>query len=159
MSESTEKCDVDLSEEGLAAIERRAREATPGPWERLGGGGRASALVSTVDESGPDLAEVFGPHEPPNANADFIAAARTDVPALVAEVRRLRKRDRNWQRATRCDEPEQVHERTVRLCSCDGAILPQIGDEVDTCWECDGLVKVTENDELIDAPATDGAAS
>ena len=47
----------------------------------------------------------------------------------------------------------------MRLCSCDGAILPQIGDEVDACWECDGLVKVTENDEPVDESAADGGAS
>jgi hypothetical protein len=77
----------------LDQVEQRAREATEraskataGPWERLGGSGRASALVSTVDEGGPDLAEVFGPHEPPSANADFIAAAREDVPVLAAAV-------------------------------------------------------------------------
>lgn len=93
MSENTNNSDVDLSEEWLAAIERCASEATPGPWKRIGGSGRATALVSTVDLDGDDLAQVFGPHDPPNANANFIAAARADVPALVAEVRRLRRRD------------------------------------------------------------------
>lgn len=81
------------------------------------------------------------------------------VGRLLSEVRRLRKRDSAWQRATKCGEPEQVHERTVRLCSCDGAILPQLGDEVDACWECDGLIKVTESDESVDAPAADGDAT
>lgn len=158
MSECTKKCDVDLSEEGLEEIERRAAKATAGEWAVDASYRRPELTVFACDLPKQPAICKFGITPEESANAAFIAAARTDVPALVAEVRRLRKRDSAWQRATKCGEPEQVHERTVRLCSCDGAILPQIGDEVDTCWECDGLVKVTENDESVDAPTADGAA-
>lgn len=70
---------------------------------------------------------------------------------LAAEVWRLRKRDIDWQRATRVDDPLCVHERNVRLCSCEGAELPQIGDEIDACETCDGMIKAHEEDEPLPA--------
>jgi hypothetical protein len=78
----------------LDAIEARANAATPGPWE-------ASRQIGKKGHC--YVAQVFGPDALgglslaqmdvlPNATTDaaFIAAARADVPALVAEVRRLR---------------------------------------------------------------------
>ena len=50
-----------ITEQQLAEIEARANAATEGPW--------------TIEVT----------------NADFFAAARADVPALVAEVRKLRE--------------------------------------------------------------------
>lgn len=92
----------------LEAIEARANAATPGPW---GSGplitgdkgdyvvwygrdaegqrryiGAAGGLWAPVCP--PDAEIVF---QAEIANAAFIAAAREDVPALVAEVRRLRQ--------------------------------------------------------------------
>lgn len=76
-----------MTDKELSEIKARADAATPGPWR-----------VDAVDnESGQTLycAEVF--IEPGvsavwrmNPNASFIAHARTDVPELVAEVKRLR---------------------------------------------------------------------
>lgn len=64
----------------LDAIEARVAAATDGPWKHGGNDG----LVW-----GPRIGDpVSGSTEP--EDADFIAAARTDVPALVAEVRQLR---------------------------------------------------------------------
>ena len=68
----------------LAEIEARADAATPGPW---------------WNESGVVHAPVDGPCVHPascteEADADFIAGSRTDVPALVAMVREaVRQRD------------------------------------------------------------------
>lgn len=62
----------------LAEIKARERAATPGPW-KVG----ISALIT--DANGHAL--FFG--EDAKGNADFIAHARTDIPALVAEVERL----------------------------------------------------------------------
>jgi hypothetical protein len=73
--------------------------------------------------------------------------------ALTAEIERLRARDADWQRVTRVDDPACVHERNVRLCSCDDANLPQVGDEIDACETCDGLVKAPY-DEPVSAPMT-----
>jgi hypothetical protein len=105
-----------MTDEKLQEIEKRAAAATPGPWVvgsvtgscsmdhgrgpmghgqgdcqydyRIETKGTARHCVSSVA-----LVEVvttceeYGAIEP--ANADFIANARTDVPALCAEVRRL----------------------------------------------------------------------
>jgi hypothetical protein len=68
----------------LDAIEARANSARPGPW-RLGIGG---VVVVHAQAKPTDYVEA---HCAPGGNAAFIAAARTDVPLLVAEVRRLRE--------------------------------------------------------------------
>lgn len=83
----------------LDAIEARAEAATPGPWDiyryRHGGGriciddseqpGRRRALIADMD-GGPDaVATAYN-----EGDREFLFHARADVPALVAEVRRLR---------------------------------------------------------------------
>jgi hypothetical protein len=76
-----------MTEDQLKAIEARANGATAGPWH----------LAICCDEHGEDAtrANIEGgavdvAMEVLNDDAVFIAAARTDVPALVTEVRRLR---------------------------------------------------------------------
>lgn len=81
----------------LDAIEARANAATAGPWEPRRGDGSTSGFAErnpgtpivttyeTIFAFGVDIAAV-----PVEADRDFIAAARADVPALVSEVRRLR---------------------------------------------------------------------
>jgi hypothetical protein len=81
-----------MNEQELQAIEERANAATPGPW--------------TVDDHPNDFA-VIAPHPVESGNTyiafidgglsndsrrdgAFIAHARADVPALIAEVRSLR---------------------------------------------------------------------
>lgn len=90
----------------LAEIEARANAATPGPWREGNTGSDDPAWVEVdTGEDGDEigLAQVIdGPRkiartgwswlksdQQHRTNAAFIAAARTDVPALVAEVRRL----------------------------------------------------------------------
>ena len=102
----------------LEAIEAKCAAATPGPLEAvvLGVAGVSATreetiayLTRCVDVGGPDYWIVLcqktdGPADvchagngpTSRANAEFIAHARTDVPALVAEVRRLR--------AIKCDK-------------------------------------------------------
>lgn len=88
-----------LSDSDLAAIECRERHATPGPWVILN-------PESPEDFDGPYPKWRGVEADRPDAvivpkcqgegytdsilNADFIAAARQDVPRLVVEVRRLR---------------------------------------------------------------------
>lgn len=80
----------------LDAIEARAQAATPGPWEDC------PQLVGVYGNKidGFQHLRIANCHIPLNgieyvdlpsarANAAFIAAARQDVPALLAEVRRL----------------------------------------------------------------------
>jgi len=83
-----------MNAEELAAIKARAEAATPGPWQWTATKGEDDHLVSLAvhDRYGQSL-EVLGTSEwlriePPNAT--FIAHARTDVPAILAEVKRLR---------------------------------------------------------------------
>jgi hypothetical protein len=78
----------------LEAIKSRLAAATPGPWEAY------SAMCC------PDMGGVSGPrrmsvvqcsigtygHPMSIEDAEFVAAARADVEALVAEVERLRSR-------------------------------------------------------------------
>lgn len=77
-----------LTPDQLAAIEARANAATPGPWRSMvidadnatvwagGNTARTSYRIARVDCRAAD-------------NVEFVAAAREDVPALLAEVKRL----------------------------------------------------------------------
>ena len=85
-----------MNEINLQAIEARAKSAQAGPW-----------LVCAAEDAADGLPVAFfgrgaGPKDvavrsdgPPSGTADddvaFVAHAREDVPALVAEVRRLRE--------------------------------------------------------------------
>ena len=74
-----------MTPEELAAIEARANAATPGPWRRMEHSEVVDASDGTVIA---DVTEdIIGKRR--LTNLDFIAAARTDIPRLIAEVRRL----------------------------------------------------------------------
>jgi hypothetical protein len=70
----------------LDGIEARANAATPAPWGAEHDGRAEFVYFSDCGES----IYLAGGIED-SEDADFIAHARTDVPALVAEVRRLRE--------------------------------------------------------------------
>lgn len=78
-----------LTDEQLAAIEARASAATRGPWDSIGervyAGGASAWVVAESKMWGLD-----GERDDYAADAAFVAGARADVPALLAEVRRLR---------------------------------------------------------------------
>jgi hypothetical protein len=71
----------------LEAIKARADAATEGPWFY---DGNPSAVVVGGDGRSLCASAYNWPDPVCAANATFIAAARSDVPALVAEVSRLR---------------------------------------------------------------------
>jgi len=72
----------------LRAIEERANRATPGPWEEVAESGE---WWVTGPETGVHFVMATNASEGIlQANVDFICAARTDVPALIAEIRELR---------------------------------------------------------------------
>lgn len=80
-----------LTEERLFEIKARAKAATPGPWYHV-----LAAIVGTTPRPDDDNTTCICNTEWGNAtnvqsNASFIAAAREDVPALLAEVERLRE--------------------------------------------------------------------
>jgi hypothetical protein len=78
----------------LEAIEQRANAATPGPWDPLfqrndnGSWGEVLSEKKLVAEVCTDIGCLMSDAD--QNNTVFLAAARSDVPALVAEVRRLR---------------------------------------------------------------------
>lgn len=86
-----------MTEDELSAIEARAQAATEGPWEAGPNGmarpWEANGIVVRPAGEFPygEWIGDFGRRGDMDriANAKFIAHARADVPALVAEVRRL----------------------------------------------------------------------
>jgi predicted RNase H-like nuclease (RuvC/YqgF family) len=82
---------MDENKLDLQAIKARAEAATPGPWTQ--GKGEAKDFISAGGELGfrlqinPTSWQKFATTE----TAAFIAHARADIPALLAEIERLRK--------------------------------------------------------------------
>ncbi len=71
----------------LDAIEARVEAATEGPWTvGANAGCGCCRWIRQGDEDGPQICNADD-----RGDDQFIAHARTDVPALVAEVRRLRE--------------------------------------------------------------------
>jgi hypothetical protein len=83
-----------ITKKELEAIEARENAATPGPWveKRLTINAPARGLGATASE-GKDLrfyaCDASDDEVKPEADLEFICGARLDIPALVAEVRRL----------------------------------------------------------------------
>lgn len=85
-----------MTEDELKAIEARANAARPGPWKKL-----AAETDTWLFVDGPvgnitsrEYWHCEKEKQPTRAqdesDFDFIAHAREDIPALIAEVRRLR---------------------------------------------------------------------
>ncbi len=82
-----------MTDKELKAIEARANAATVGPWntgEEESNPGRCRGIWPGDEEHLEIVTTDSGVYGPKMPDAIFIAAARSDVPALVAEVRRLR---------------------------------------------------------------------
>jgi DNA polymerase III epsilon subunit-like protein len=84
-----------VTEEELAEIERRCAEATPGPWQvnRFDNdGGEINWQVQQVPRPSEVIANVTD-DEPKRAKHDaaFVAHAREDLPAAIAEIERLNR--------------------------------------------------------------------
>ena len=71
----------------LDAIEARAEAATPGPWRQTASRRGYRDVLQTPDT----YADRMIAKGCPNADAAFIAHARTDIPALVSELRAARE--------------------------------------------------------------------
>lgn len=84
-----------MTEDELNVIEARCNAAAPGPWiywnERFIDAGAKHPDGDRLLSEGPYDDNY---HNFSVADCEFISAARMDVPALVAEVRRLRKIER-----------------------------------------------------------------
>ncbi len=86
-----------MTDEQLAAIEARANAATKGPWwverekdHQAGEKGYRAWLIKYRWDDVPTWLAESSCHADSEANFDFLSRAREDIPALVAEVRRLR---------------------------------------------------------------------
>lgn len=79
-----------MSEQELAAIRERVAKATPGSWRVVRQDQHDPAATNTVAHIRGLVVE--GPYSAIGCGdeADFIAHARADVPALLAEIDRLR---------------------------------------------------------------------
>lgn len=78
-----------MTEQELQAIEARANAATPGPWYYAYEGSSDWSVFQDGTDTRP-VASLHRWHKAECPEAVFIAHARQDIPALVAEVRRLR---------------------------------------------------------------------
>jgi hypothetical protein len=77
----------------LEAIRRRCEAATSGPWEsfvegREHLGGNDFIRTGGLDDQSPDI-ELLGAS---TADQDFIAHARQDIPRMLDEIERLKKK-------------------------------------------------------------------
>jgi hypothetical protein len=79
------KKDINMTEEQLKEIEDRANAATPGPWVQHGRYVRKNHVREIVIQG--SFLKKDGVNSLPVIDAEFIAHARTDIPALIAEVR------------------------------------------------------------------------
>lgn len=78
----------------LSAIQKRAEAASAGPWRSIVEGrdqpSGDSFIMVGLDDGQADM-YVFRDRRPAAAaDLDFIAAARQDIPRLIAKLRRLR---------------------------------------------------------------------
>jgi len=79
---------VEVTDLDLDAIRARYDVANPGPWTVV----PAPMPGEYVIQDGPEVVATTHGLYAAEANAEFIAHARVDVPALLAEVERLRTR-------------------------------------------------------------------
>jgi hypothetical protein len=72
-----------LTDQQLADIEARVAAATPGPWHLTDSDAIVAPLTATK------IADVWEPTQA-TRNGEFIETARDAMPALLAEIRRLK---------------------------------------------------------------------
>ena len=77
---------AEITLQELNEIETRHLAASPGPWRSFIEGRDHTSGDSFIQTQGDDI-YLTGASQ---ADQDFIAAARQDIPMLLAEVRRLR---------------------------------------------------------------------
>lgn len=99
----------------LDEIQARADAATRGPWSIWRSGTDYPQSVVANDDGLSLVAETFTGPQHPAADAEFIAHARTDVPALVAALRLVLNRHSEHVSAPGlclwCEQPYPCSER------------------------------------------------
>jgi len=84
----------EMSDEKLIEIKRRSEAARPGPWKSYIEGRdheSGSNFVMVPNESSKTSVLEFS-GQVSEADQDFIAHAREDIPALLAEIERLKSK-------------------------------------------------------------------
>jgi hypothetical protein len=80
-----------LTDRGLDRLEALCAAASPAPWTVFAGPGIGGPDIIRLGEGEmPDMYVSHDNNPAPVADLDFIAAARNQMPLLIAEVRRLR---------------------------------------------------------------------
>jgi len=83
---------LSVSQRELGVMEKRAAQASPGPWraflESDGGIGGSSVIWVSEADNEPDLYLWLGSDPASDADFEFVAAVRQDLPRLLAEARR-----------------------------------------------------------------------
>ena len=77
-----------MTPEQLEAIRKRAEKATPGPWRRAIGAGQQMRCIEALKQK-VVVEYPFAVAQIDAVNMEFIAHVREDIPALLAEVKRL----------------------------------------------------------------------
>ncbi|WP_342441267.1 hypothetical protein MHB65_18095 [Lysinibacillus sp. FSL K6-0075] len=106
-----------MKQEQLNAIKERVAKATLGPWKvRNDNEGTEYFPFWVVSKLGLDSGEWFAElHVGDISDAQFIANAREDVPALIAEVERLREalkfyaEETKYERVELCDGDKEIY--------------------------------------------------
>lgn len=81
-----------MTEQQLQKIEARVRAASPGPWEKDRACGGWPVVVNEDGKSFiASFKASYSNQDREDANAELTAHSRQDLPALLAEVRRLRE--------------------------------------------------------------------
>lgn len=115
----------------LEAIKAYCEAATPGPWYA------DFCVITLQDDKWRPLVETnfYGNRYDGCANAEFVACARTDVPALVTEVEQLRedqarKRKRLTEQGIFINRFEAALDSTQRRLSAAYAKVNQLREEL-----------------------------
>ena len=156
-----------LPPERIEEIERRVNAATPGPWTQATDEGGPDCYVLSLGPEKELLIECLdGPHD-----AEFVAHARTDVPALLAEVERqageiemlkvaIHEGREKWTRALNGKAEAEAARDLLqsRLDALPGKIMDAMDgmmDQAATAWAVDGTPFVesvnTQIRSLVDA--------
>lgn len=117
---------VELTPERKREIRERCKKATKGPWKSVdrfkmfGGANVPRWEIADAEDKEPFwIARVLSEND-----AEFFKHARTDVPALLAEIDRLERHNANWhvfkEQRQRIAELESLNEKLVKLDSDQG---------------------------------------
>lgn len=119
----------------LSAIEAREKAATKGPWTEAKLGPLSDIPAVIHNDPHPDYPEDWVPvctfeacsqeYEADLDDASFIAHARSDIPALIAEVRRLQATEDALEHVEWSGTPDSLGNGTCPYC---GASTLDAGD-------------------------------